>query len=193
MGILSRYQTALNSFLATTLTVRQLIRGVRRLFFFALAFYLVALFIHDWNREMGGVAHRDSPYWNEIPVECRASALWAGMNRTERTANEWLLLEPPSFIYSLPQSEKKLGFGMRGFPCMGYDFLMVLHGTNYKRINKFVNEDGEVAASITIEVLKPYRPPVSQAIWSERSNWPEIDNPPSNDSSLVRIPVRSVK
>jgi hypothetical protein len=106
---------------------------------------------------------------------------------------ETLLLKPSTWVYSLPKSEAKLGFGMRGIPCLGYNFLMVLHGEDFHQVDKYVNEKGEVVAIVTTEVIKPYRSSTAQSEWGTRPTWPEIGNPPANDASLVTIPKESLK
>ena len=95
------------------------------------------------------------------------------------------MLKPSTWVYSLPESEKKLGFGMRGLPCRGYNFLMLLHGSDFKQVDKYVDESGGVVAIVTTEILKPYREPVSNL--AEVVTWPEMGNPSPNDASLTTI------
>lgn len=175
----------MNSFLDKTFTVRQVWRWTRRAIYLAIPVYIGTVFVHDWSLKMGGVGFRGSPYYSIIPSECRGSAAFSGATRATQTWAEIVLLKPSTWVYSLPESEKKLGFGMRGVPCMGYDFLMVLHGEDFKHVNKYVNEKGEVVATVTTEVIKPYRQQIPQSDWGSVPTWPELGNPPVNDASLV--------
>lgn len=178
----------MNNFLDKTFTVRQVWRWTRRAIYLAIPVYIGAVVAHSWNLKMGGVGYRDSPYYSIIPSECRGSASSVGFTGARSWVLTWrdqLLMKPSTWVYSLPESEKKLGFGMRGMPCMGYDFLMVLHGEDFKHVNKYVNEKGEVVATVTTEVIKPYRQQIPQSDWGSVPTWPELGNPPVNDASLV--------
>lgn len=183
----------MNNFLDKTFTVRQVWRWTRRAIYLAIPVYIGAVVAHSWNLKMGGVGYRDSPYYSSIPSECRGSAAFAGKTRGAQSGLESYLLRPSTWVISLSESEKKLGFGMRGIPCMGYNFLMVLHGEDFKQIYKYVNEKGEVVATVTTEVIKPYRPPTPRSEWAPRPTWSELGNPPTNDASLVTMSKESLK
>jgi hypothetical protein len=123
-----------------------------------------------------------------VPEACRNSAAIAG--NTSGTVglqplNEKILLFPSTRIYSLSESEDKLGFGFRGFQCMGYDFLILLHGENFSQIHKYVNANGEVVATVTFNIYRPYRKPISR---DKLAALPvtEFGNTPKNDESLVK-------
>ena len=141
---------------------------------------------------MGQIGQADSPYAKLLPKDCRKSVTMASGGtkfisqikdrKFVKLFNPWLLT-PPTNVYSLPESEKKLGFGMQGIPCMGWDFLMILHATNFKRQDLFVNDNGDVIASITYEVMKPYKNPLPRNLW-DRQEWSDVWTNP-NDKSLV--------
>lgn len=183
----------MSNFLDKTFTVRQVWRWTRRTIYLAIPVYIGAVVVHAWNLKMGGIGFRASPYYSIIPSECRGSASTAGNTRGAQTGLESYLLRPSTWVISLPESEKKLGFGMRGIPCMGYNFLMVLHGEDFKQVDKYVNEKGEVVATVTTEVIKPYRSPTPKSKWGAIPTWPELGNPPTNDASLVTITKESLK
>lgn len=190
--------------LKKTVTVKQLLQ-------FAVAIGVV-IFVVDislvinetWKRYAGVLGTRDSPYAQMIPAECRRSAsnatsismptysnLALSADVTRRLFLDTFLIRPFGYIYSLPDSEKKLGFGMRGMPCMGYNFLMILHGKDFRRTDLYVNDAGEIIASVTYEVIKPYRNPLPREQWI--SSWNEVSTPPANDASLVTIGIDNRK
>ncbi len=175
----------MSNVLDKTLTVRQIWRWTRRAMYLAIPVYIGAVIVHAWNLEMGGVGFRASPYYSIIPPECRGSAAFSGSTKGSKISLDQYLLRPSTWVYSLPESERKLGFGMRGIPCMGYNFLMVLHGKDFKHVDKYVNEKGEVVATVTTEVFEPYRAPMQESEWGAMPSWPELGKPPANDASLV--------
>jgi len=151
----------------------------------AFTVYLYLWVTHDWRLKMEPTGHLNSPYRELIPSECRLSASSFGDTRTDQTLWENMKLTPSTRIYSLSNSEEKLGFGMKGIPCMGYNFLMVLHARQFKAIEKYVDKDGEVVGTITYEIYRPYRLPVSREKRRELAQWPELDVPPKNDATLA--------
>ena len=175
----------MSSFLDKTIAVRQILRWARISAYLAILVYIGMLFSHSWDLKMGGVGFRASPYYSLIPPDCRRSASFAGVTSGHQTWIEQLMLKPSTWVYSLPESEKKLGFGMRGLPCRGYNFLMLLHGSDFKQVDKYVDESGAVVAIVTTEILKPYREPVSNL--AEVVTWPEMGNPSPNDASLTPV------
>jgi hypothetical protein len=183
----------MSNLLDRSFTVRQVWRWTRRTIYVAIPLYIVLFFLHAWNLKMGGIGFRASPYLSMIPQECRVSASIAGTTGSPQTWAEQLLLKPSTRVYSLPASEEKLGFGMRGIPCRGYNFLMLLHGRDFEQVEKYVNESGEVVAVVTTEVIRPYKPPISQSELRALPTWPEIGNPPANDASLVAISKERLK
>jgi hypothetical protein len=184
----------LNKLLEKTITVRQILRFAVVVFLLLIVAYIPAYMVHMWNLEMKSIGFRDSPYYSVIPSECRYGATTAGDHGQGGHLLERLFfISPSTFIYSLPDLEKKLGYGMKGFPCMGYDFLMLLHGHDFSRVEKYLDENGNVVAVVTTEIIKPYRPPVPAEIWRNLPDWPEIGNPPANDASLVIFPEKDTK
>ena len=184
--------------LSKTFTVKQILLLVVLIILVALGIYIACMFSAGWKKQYSGVGFRDSPYHTLIPSECRKSAARSGQegmkfstpvvlssDLEQRLARDALMLEPSGYIFSFPESEKKLGFGMRGLPCMGFDFLMILHGTDFKRKDTYVNEEGEVVATITYDVIKPYKQPLPNNLWL--NSWDEIKSPPQNDASLVTV------
>ena len=60
---------------------------------------------------------------------------------------------------------------------------MALHATNFKRRDLFVDASGDVIASITYEVMKPYKKPLPENLLI-RQDWSDVWTNP-NDKSLV--------
>lgn len=191
----------MKSFLSKSYTLKQILIFLLATGGIIFVLYIRAYISDGWIKQFGGSGYKDSPYAKVVPVECRKSAGLAGDLRmpspgrlivndklNKSLLRDTLLLRPTGYIYSLSESEKRLGFGMRGLPCMGYDFLMILHATDFKRKDLYINEAGDVVASITYEVIKPYRDPLPNNLWSD--NWAEITQPPQNDSSLTTIKYR---
>lgn len=184
-----------------TITLRQIVRTLVIALIIAVCIYIPAFLIDSWNRQMRSDSYRASPYYAQIPPECRLAGLSAisisGQGDSQTTLDS-LLMRPYAWAYSLPDSEKKLGIGMMGLRCMGYRFLAVLHSPGYKHIDRYVDEKGLLIATVSIEVHNAYRTPDSPEILEQRPYWPELNQlgiPASvrNDLSLVPVPNRSVK
>lgn len=172
------------------ISVRKLLQLTVILAFGACSFYLFERIELALDTESGGIGYRNSPYVNMIPIECRRTAALVGSQSPFSADNsgyqglDKALLRPTGNVYSLPASEEALGFGMKGLPCMGYGFLMTLHADNYRRMDRYVNEKGQLVATVTIEVHRPYRKPTPNHEWPDP--WNEIAYPPKRDLSLVR-------
>ena len=184
---------SMQNFLNRTISVRQIFRWARRCLYVMVLIYLFLWIQHDWNLKMGPTGHFNSPYRSLIPSECHRDALSFGDTRTPQTLREHIFLEPPTEVISLSKSEEKLGYGMRGIPCMGYNFLMVLHATNFKKVEKYVDDNGNLIGTITYEIVRPYRPPVSRDEMKKLKPWPELESEPKNDTGLVGIEKGSLK
>lgn len=185
----------MNPLLDKTFTVRELLRVLATVAILLAAIYGFRLFQLVWLNQYGGVGYRNSPYAVMVPAECHKSAADAGQLSIHFSTQagvpehlrrslflDALLLRPTGDIYSLPAAEKKLGPGMRGLPCMGYDFLVRLHGGSFARKDRYVDEHGKLIATVTTEVYRPYREPLPQGKWIDP--WDDITNPPANDASL---------
>lgn len=76
---------------------------------------------------------------------------------------------------------------------MGYNFLMVLHATNFKKVEKYVDDNGNLVGTITYEIVRPYRPPVSLDEMKKLKPWPELSSETKNNTGLVGIEKGSLK
>jgi hypothetical protein len=187
----------MNALLDISVTVRQ-IRNLLVKGGIVLIFVYAAVWLEKtWDKKYHSVGYRASPYYSTIPPECRRSAAFSGDKKTrflqyKQMSDELIrddivdqiLLRPSGYIYSLPESEKKIGYGMNGIPCMGYDFLVLLHGNEFKRTDKYVNAQGEIIATVTMDVRKPYREPLAADAIAKQVPWEEIVHPVANDASL---------
>jgi hypothetical protein len=88
---------------------------------------LVVFFIHAWDIKMGGFPLKESPYYLQVPVECRASVMKATSIGGSGLLSKVPLFQPDTAVLSLALTEEKLGYGMKGLPCMGWEFLTSLH------------------------------------------------------------------
>ena len=191
----------MRNLLNKSFTVKQILIAVFVMCVPLIYVYFYFILTDAAKRQYGSIAFRTSPYAKLVPSICRKSALFA-VNSGPQFPNyealnnqlkklmqhDTLLLKPQGYIFSLSDSEKKLGFGMQGLPCMGFDFLMILHGKNFSKRDVYINEHGEVVATVTYEIIKPYKEPLPRESWFE--GWGEITNSDMNDASLVVVPQK---
>ena len=160
-----------------TISMRQVWRWTRWCLYLLFPFYLALIFMNSWDLKMGAVPLKASPYYLQVPVECRTSVMNATSGSVNGSISEAVLLKPKTQAFSLTSTESKLGFGMRGLPCMGWDFLTSLHTQNYVRVQKFFNADGDVVAVLTLEVKKPLHAELTREEWNTKHllGWSGLD------------------
>jgi hypothetical protein len=160
----------MNNFLDKTFTLsfRQVLQWMRYGLYVIVPVYLVLFFLNEWEKKMDGFGLRASPYYLQVPIECRASVMRATEVASSGLWNKVPFLQPDTAVLSLSLTEDKLGYGMKGLPCMGWEFLTSLHVTDTTRVQKFVNAKGDVVAIITLEVKKPFREELKREDWNAK-------------------------
>ncbi|MGO0788777.1 hypothetical protein ACTOWA_02780 [Herbaspirillum seropedicae] len=161
----------MKNFLNRSIRVKSILGWLSALILAVFAIYAYFAVRNIWIHAMGGISYKDSPYFDNISSECYQSASRVGYYNNKSIVSG-LKLEPAVRYYSLPQSEKVFGKGMKGLPCLGAEFLVLLHANNYTAVKKFVDENGNVIAEITFKVVRQYKEPVPQSVWSIRDSWP---------------------
>lgn len=169
----------MNQFLDKTITlsVRQVWRWIRRTLYLLVPIYLVLVFLHSWDNKVGGFPLKASPYYLQVPPECRTSVMKATTVGSSGLLSKIPIFQPETTVLSLPLTEEKLGYGMKGLPCMGWDFLTSLHVHDMSRVQKFVDARGDLIAILTLEVKKPFHAPLTREEWNDKHlpGWSGLD------------------
>ena len=148
----------MSKFLDTAITVRQIYKYVRWLIYIALPVYTAAIFLNSLNLKTGGVILNNSPFVNQITLECRnyAEQSIGGYNGSGRTTLDNFLLRGRlrrGSIDSLvngPDLTKK---------CLGYSVLGGLHDTTPRDANfttEWLDEHGDPVVTVSVKYSKTY-------------------------------------
>lgn len=136
----------------TPITLRQIRKWVLVLFVLSLLLYVWQYFRLEWHSKMGGLPAKTSPYYAEIPDDCKKFS-----NR-----HVWFTNIPDGFelrIRPIRLSEKHLQPNYGSLRCLGYAVLTGLHANDPLDANftdTYTDSNGKPIVRISVEYLQPY-------------------------------------
>lgn len=142
----------LQNFWSQTITLRQIRKWVLILFVLGLLLYVWQFFRLEWHSKMGGLPAKTSPYYTEIPDDCKKFS-----NR-----HKWHTEEPDSFalrIRSIRLDQRYLQPQYGRIRCLGQAVLTGLHMQDPLDANftdTYVDANGKPIVRISVEYLQPY-------------------------------------
>lgn len=144
------------SVLDRAFTIRQLLRGGRRVVYVIAPFYLALIFINAWNIKTGGVIPQTSPFRSRIPSECAGYIERSSGSPADRTLADELFLR--GRVRRLPidaalKPENSL------FPCLGFAVLGGLHDSTPGDANfadEYVDKSGKPIVSVHVQYHGAY-------------------------------------
>lgn len=142
----------LQGFWDKAITLRQIRRWFVILFVLGLLLYVWQFFRLEWHSKMGGLPAKTSPYYAEIPDDCKKFSnrhVWF-TNVPDTLA---LLIRP----IRLHQNYLQPQYG--GIRCLGHAVLTGLHMQDPLDANftdTYVDTNGKPIVRISVEYLQPY-------------------------------------
>lgn len=136
----------------TTFTLRQVRNWLALCLTLMLIWYVWQFFRLEWHSKMGGLPAANSPYYSEIPDDCKKFSDRHG----------WFTNLPDSLALRirpirLPDGYLQPGYG--GIRCLGFAVLTGLHATEPLDANftdTYVDAGGKPIVHITVEYLQTY-------------------------------------
>lgn len=140
----------------TAISVRQIARWLLLILLVATVWYVWQFFRLAWYSEVGGVSVKSSPYFEEIPKECRGAA-----DRHRPTNSDGILAD--KFAMRLKPlripADRYLNPEYRRISCFGYAVLTGLHvqdSMDADFTDTYVDGSGKPIVRIRVEYLQPY-------------------------------------
>ena len=146
------------SLLDKAITLRQIRKWFVILLVLGLIWYAWEMINLQWHDKMGGIVAKNSPYYDEIPDECKK---FSNRHRGfyDFADNKFLRSRP----IRLPSSHLQTDYGR--VRCLGYAVLTGVHmrdplDANF--VDTYVDEQGDPIVRITVDYLKTYQYDPSQ-------------------------------
>jgi hypothetical protein len=135
-----------------TITLRQ----IRKCFLFALTiaavWYVLQFMRLEWHNKTGGLAAQSSPYYAEIPDDCKT---FSDRHVWHRNTQDSIALR----IRGIRLREDYLQTGYGGIRCLGYAVLTGLHmqdPLDADFTDTYTDREGNPIVRITVEYLQTY-------------------------------------
>lgn len=140
------------SFWDKTITLRQILKALLLLFVLGLLIYVWQFFRLEWHSKMGGLPAKTSPYYAEIPDDCKKFS-----NR-----HSWFTNLPDTLalrIRPIRLDQRYLQPKYGGIRCLGNAVLTGLHmqdplDANF--VDTYVDAKGAPIVRISVEYLQSY-------------------------------------
>ena len=138
--------------LDSTFTLRKIRNWLALCLAFVFIWYVWQFFRLEWHSKMGGLPAPNSPYYSEIPDDCKKFS----------DRHSWFTNLPDSLALRIrpiriPDSYLQPGYGR--IRCLGYSMLTGLHATDPLDANftdTYVDAGGKPIVRITVEYLQTY-------------------------------------
>jgi len=135
-----------------TITLRQIRNWLLLVLIAAAVWYVWQFFRLEWHSKMGGLPAHTSPYYSEIPDNCKKFA----------DRHHWFTNTPDSAalrIRPIRLRDHYLQPAYGGIRCLGYAVLTGVHMTDPLDANftdTYTDARGQPIVRITVEYLQPY-------------------------------------
>ena len=148
-----------------TITLRQIRKWFVMLFVLAVLLYVWQFFLIEWHSKMGGLSAKTSPYYAEIPDDCKK---FSNRHKWHTETLDSVALR----IRSIRLDQQYLQPQYGRIRCLGHAVLTGLHMTDPLDANftdTYIDVNGKPIVRIGVEYLQPYvyNPPQRQSLNTE--------------------------
>ncbi len=144
--------TSAQNFWDETITLRQIRKWFVMLFVLGVLLYVWQFFRIEWHSKMGGLSAKTSPYYAEIPDDCKK---FSNRHKWHTETLDSVALR----IRSIRLDQQYLQPQYGRIRCLGHAVLTGLHMTDPMDANftdTYIDVNGKPIVRISVEYLQPY-------------------------------------